>query len=178
MLFHVIGIGIIRRSVLGWWFLILVNGSAPNISVVAWVGWDTGRLHCLFKKHGIDSTEPRGNDFWFSSAESPDRDWHISDFFSPFSFFSLILGFFLQHHDSPFLPRRGVQQTTRKRLFICSSYLILFSCLILQRKSKSQGSGTDCFSQSLTRPSHDKPHTRSERRNFICWMNFIFVTSF
>lgn len=193
MLFHVIGIGIIRRFGFGLVVSHLGNGSAPNISLVAWVGWDTGRLLVCSEKHGIDSTEPRGNDFWFSSAESPERDWHISGSsfsFFPFQFcfssFLFFLLFFLagfsfllffhfhvflgQRPLSPFRPRR--EYNRRREQYFHMSFLLL-ACTTAEKQE--QGSGMDCFSQSLTRPSHDKTAQSFRPKNFICHWIFKLV---
>lgn len=195
MLFHVIGIGIIRRFGFGLVVSHLGNGSAPNISLVAWVGWDTGRLLVCSEKHGIDSTEPRGNDFWFSSAESPERDWHISGSsfsFFPFQFcFSSILFFLLfsltgfsfllffvfmfslGKDQIPLSTEKGVQQTTRTIFFLMS--FLLLACTTAEKQE--QGSGMDCFSQSLTRPSHDKTAQSFRTKIFICHWIFRPVVS-
>lgn len=157
---------------MGWWFLILVMAVRRTFHLFAWVGWDTGRLVVCSKKHGIDSTEPRGNDFWFSSAESPDRDWHISDFFRLFLLlfllFSIYSAFFLlflwtKTGSSPFRPRREYNRRTRTIFFICYSNF----WLALQRKSKSKAAGWTVF--------HTEPNSTVSRQTAHSFKPKIFI---
>lgn len=87
MLFHVIGTGIIRRSVLGWWFLILVMAVRRRFQLLhgGLVFRVMGRLLVCSKKHGIDSTEPGGeDDFLVLPRQSPQIE--IGIFWVLFSF--------------------------------------------------------------------------------------------
>lgn len=87
-----------------------------------------------------------------------------------FPFISLLLySFLLRHYD--FIPlsiNKGVRQTTRNEI----SFVSRTNWLITAGESKSRAGGRTGFPQSLTRQSHDEPHTHSDRVHLICRWGF------